>query len=99
MEDLLAACPALRQQASRGEVACGVNVKYLWPGSQKQKTIDLAIGRPPRAERSEPQSGTGIVRRKEMAEVPYAANELTAQPLPGGRGSVTEFEPLTEPRA
>ncbi len=69
MEDLLAACPVLRQQAERGEIAYGVNVLYLWPRSQKRKTIDLAIGQAPRMERAEPHSGMGIVRQKEIAEV------------------------------
>lgn len=69
MEDLLAACPVLREQGERGEIAYGVNVVYLWPGSQKQKTIDLAIGRPPRIERPEPHSGIGIARQKAIADV------------------------------
>lgn len=69
IQDLLAACPVLRQHAEGGEVVYEVNVPYLWPGSQKQKTIDLAIGRPPRKVLTEPGSGMGIVRQKEMAEV------------------------------
>ena len=69
MEDLLVACPALRQQANRGEIAYGINVLYLWPGSRKLKTIDLAIGRPPRMESQEPHARVGIVRQTEIAEV------------------------------
>jgi hypothetical protein len=69
MEDLLAACPVLRQQAVRGEIVYGVNVVYLWPRSQKWKTIDLAIGRPPRMEHGPPKPGMGIAREKEIAEV------------------------------
>ena len=69
MDDLLAACPALREQARAGEVVCGVNVPYLWPGSQKQKTIDLAVGHPTRQVPAEARSGTGIAKLKEVADV------------------------------
>jgi hypothetical protein len=69
MEDLLAACPVLRQQAERGEIAYGVNVVHLWRRSQERKTIDLAIGRPPRMELPHPHSGRRIVRQAEIAEV------------------------------
>ena len=44
-EDLLAQCDALREQASSGKIAFGINIEHLWPNGKK-KTIDLAIGRP-----------------------------------------------------
>lgn len=45
VEDLLAHCSALSAQAKQGEVACGINVRFNWPGSRKQKTLDLALGK------------------------------------------------------
>jgi hypothetical protein len=46
LEDLLAQCPALQVQASRGEVAFGINLSYIWPTTQKAKNLDLAVGPP-----------------------------------------------------
>jgi hypothetical protein len=46
LEDLLAQCPTLQAQASRGEVAYGINLSYIWPTTQKAKNLDLVVGRP-----------------------------------------------------
>jgi len=46
MQDLLEACPVLKQQGNAGKIAYGINVKYIWPTSKKGKTIDLAVGKP-----------------------------------------------------
>ena len=43
VEDLLDACPTLREQASRGAVAYRINLRHRWPNG-KVKTLDLAIG-------------------------------------------------------
>jgi hypothetical protein len=45
--DILARCPVLQDQALRGDVACGINLKHKWLATNKKKTLDLAIGRPP----------------------------------------------------
>ncbi len=61
--DLLEACPALRAQAERGEVICGINVRFTWPTSGKTKTLDLAVGPPldaPPAETTEPVVGAKL---------------------------------------
>jgi hypothetical protein len=46
MEDVLRRCPVLQEQALRGEVAYGINVRHVWATTQKSKTLDLVIGRP-----------------------------------------------------
>ena len=45
-EDLLERCSTLREQASRGEVGYGINVRHIWSTTGKAKTMDLAVGRP-----------------------------------------------------
>lgn len=45
LEDLLNTCPVFRDQASRGEVAYGINYAFRWPNG-KAKTLDLVIGIP-----------------------------------------------------
>jgi hypothetical protein len=44
LEDLLAACQPLREQALAGRVVYGINYEYKFPRSHKPKTLDLAIG-------------------------------------------------------
>jgi hypothetical protein len=46
LEDLLDACPLLLAHGRTGKVVYHVNLKYLWTKSNKEKTIDLAIGTP-----------------------------------------------------
>jgi hypothetical protein len=46
LDDLVERSAVLREQASRAEVAYGINIRYTWPTTQKVKTLDLAIGRP-----------------------------------------------------
>src|SRR5258706_377930 len=46
LSDLLDDCPILEDQAANGSVVFGINAKYKWEASGKQKTIDLAIGTP-----------------------------------------------------
>jgi hypothetical protein len=46
LEDLLAACQALREQAARREVAYGINERFTWASTGKSKTLDLAVGPP-----------------------------------------------------
>jgi hypothetical protein len=46
MDDLLEACPVLREQGAAGKVAYGINAEFKWALSQKTKTIDLAVGIP-----------------------------------------------------
>lgn len=55
-EDLLEKCTVLRQQASNGEVAYGIDIRHTWPGG-KQKTLDLAIGIPS----TPPEKGSGEI--------------------------------------
>jgi hypothetical protein len=43
LEDLLAACPTLREQAPADKVVYGINSKHTFPNGKK-KTLDLAIG-------------------------------------------------------
>jgi hypothetical protein len=46
LEDLLNACPLLHAHGKAGKVVYRVNLKYVWPKTSKEKTIDLAIGTP-----------------------------------------------------
>jgi hypothetical protein len=45
VEDLLDTCPLLRDQASRGEIAYGINYAFRWRNG-KAKTLDLVLGVP-----------------------------------------------------
>jgi hypothetical protein len=64
LEDLVMLCPALKEQVSRGQIAYGTNVRYVWPTTQKMKTLDLAIGRP--AARSLPGTMGRVTRFTEV---------------------------------
>jgi hypothetical protein len=44
LEDLLAACELLREQAKDGKVVYGINYPYTFPITKKTKSLDLAIG-------------------------------------------------------
>src|SRR2546427_2892969 len=46
LNDILARCPVLQEQALMGDVACGINLQHKWQTTNKKKTIDLAIGCP-----------------------------------------------------
>jgi hypothetical protein len=46
LDDLLDTCQLLREQAERGEIAYGINIRFKWPSTSKSKTLDLAIGTP-----------------------------------------------------
>lgn len=46
LEDLLECCDVLRDQAWKGVVAYGIDLKHVWEDSNKAKTIDLALGTP-----------------------------------------------------
>lgn len=50
MRDLLTSCQLLREQASRGEAAYGINVKHIWKTTGKAKALDLAVGVPDKPE-------------------------------------------------
>ena len=43
LEDLLAACPTLRDQALTDRIVYGINARHTFPNGKK-KTLDLAIG-------------------------------------------------------
>ena len=43
LEDLLAACPILRNQALADQIVYGINARHTFPNGKK-KTLDLAIG-------------------------------------------------------
>jgi hypothetical protein len=44
LEDLLAVCDVLRQQALAGSVVYGINYEHAFPLTKKRKSLDLAIG-------------------------------------------------------
>jgi hypothetical protein len=67
LEDLLERCLILREQASRGEVGYGINVRYIWSTTQKSKTLDLAVGRP-----VSPIASSKIVRVNKFLDVFFA---------------------------
>lgn len=50
LDDLLDRSVVLRTHAAAGKVVYGVNLKYTWVNSAKEKTIDLAIGVPAEGE-------------------------------------------------
>lgn len=76
VEDLLATCPILRDQAARGAIAYGINHTFVWPNG-KAKTLDLAIGIP-RVARQPPTDGPihrlvkGQVRRRATEDGTFA---------------------------
>lgn len=74
LDDLLARCDLLRDQAARGVVAYGINLKHRWP-SGKSKTLDLAIGIPEHALPTAPKAG--IHRVKDLVEVLVACEAKT----------------------
>src|SRR5436309_15984906 len=45
LEDLIAACPKLRNQSKQSKLVYGINCLYTFPVSNKSKTLDLAIGK------------------------------------------------------
>ncbi len=59
VEDLLATCPTLRDQASRGQIAYGINYRFHWANG-KTKALDLVIGIP--TTRELPPAGARIRR-------------------------------------
>lgn len=76
VSDLVQRCATLRDQAARGEVAYGINLKHQFP-SGKSKTLDLAIGIP----RGRPVPGVaayGIHKVEDLAEVLIACEAKTA---------------------
>jgi hypothetical protein len=44
--DILDACPLLLEHGKAGKIVYRVNLKHLWTKSNKEKSIDLAIGTP-----------------------------------------------------
>jgi len=44
IQDLLATCDTLREQALAGTVVYGINYSHVFPLNKKKKTLDLAIG-------------------------------------------------------
>lgn len=46
MRDLLTSCQHLREQASRGETAFGINIRHTWKTTGKKKALDLGVGIP-----------------------------------------------------
>lgn len=67
LEDLLDRCPILQEQASRGEVAYGINLRHIWPTTQKSKTLDVAVGRP-----ASPTGSNKMVRVNKLSHVFFA---------------------------
>jgi len=67
LEDLLERCRMLREQVSRGEVGYGINVRHIWPTTQKSKTLDLAVGPP-----ASPIASSKIVRGNKLSDVFFA---------------------------
>jgi hypothetical protein len=67
VDDLLDACPALRERARRGEVGYGINLRHRW-SSGKVKTIDLALG-VPKGPAVLPAAAHPIAEVVEMSEV------------------------------
>jgi hypothetical protein len=45
-EDIIASCPKVSEDTTRGRLTHRINFKYQWPGSGKTKAIDLAVGPP-----------------------------------------------------
>lgn len=67
IEDLLARCSVLREQAQRGAVAYGINAAYTWPDGKK-KALDLAVGRP-KVLNGDPGRIPGIRKAAEFSDV------------------------------
>ena len=71
LDDLLAACQVLREQAKRGEVVYGINLPFTWSSTGKSKTLDLAIGPPvPRPHLISPDEP--IVMANQLAKVLFS---------------------------
>ena len=73
VRDILEHCPVLRNQALRGDVACGINYEFTFP-SGKKKTLDLAIGT---AESPLPPAGGAAIRQGPIASLLIACEAKT----------------------
>lgn len=76
LNDILDRCPVLQQQALRGDVACGINLKHKWAAAKKVKTLDLALGLPlnplkgtPPLSESKAKRALRIVKVEALADV------------------------------
>lgn len=65
LDDILDACPVLRDQALQGSVAYGINIQHVWSTTRKAKTFDLAFGPPV----SFTQPTSSITRASQLADV------------------------------
>ena len=66
--DLVEACQALRNKASKGQVVCGFNLPYTAP-SGKVKNLDFAIGTPPKGVSAVFEADQRIGRVTELTEL------------------------------
>jgi hypothetical protein len=89
LEDLLERCPILREQASRGEVSYGINVRHIWPTTQKSKTLDLAVGRP-----TSPIALSKIVRVNKFLDV-FLACEAKSVMTEHGKSQPRVYDELS----
>ena len=75
LNDLLDACPKLRDHAARRVVVYGINVTYVSPVTGKSKAFDLAIG-PPASPVPDPSSIECILKGQ-LADVYFSCEAKT----------------------
>ncbi len=76
LEDLIDACPLLRNQAAQGLVVYGINEKFTSPSTSKTKTLDLVLGPP-----AEPPVSA---RSDDSPAARESGGHTKAHPAPGG---------------
>ncbi len=104
LADLLTACSVMREQAVDHRVVYAINERFVWPSTQKPKTLDLAIGpplgaRPPVAVDLGPEPGPtaelmGGMHKGELADV-YFSCEAKSVMTEHGKSQPRVFDELS----
>jgi len=88
MEDLLEYCSVLKRQVASREVVWGTNIRFRFPISQKDKTLDLVIG-PPVVQ----AAGATPASRKSLSDV-FVACEAKSVMTEHGKSQPRVFDEL-----
>ena len=72
LDDLLEACPLLREQAMLRKVAYGINIPFTWRSTSKIKALDLAIGLPAALPQELLFTSTPIIKVDQLTNVLFS---------------------------
>lgn len=73
--DLLSSCPALRSKVESGKMVFGINTKFRWEATGKEKHLDLALG-PPRDQVTLPPQSS-LLRSASQEAMPLTPAQLS----------------------